>query len=1031
MMDAELTQPFRLVATCTGAKPSLGTAWFVTRSKVITAWHVIEGMPPETSYRLEIGGEPIRLAYVPGTESRTADLAVLHVRDEDRARITPSMVLPLAERRPGLDEPWSAKGFPERREGDKQSVTGDVTDPGDGHQRIQLFLKQGTEEAWDGMSGSAVIVDHRVAGILTSQSGYRDKTAYAAFAGEVESVVPELHGRVHRLAYRAWLQSEFRTPGWCRSYAVKLTMNGRELDVDQLAQMIARGGPPRVWLVIGDDAEGREAVLRSVADRFADNDAAQNEDSFDLPIWCAPSAHGDGAVAALDLARMKQRLSERDPSGNARQPDTSSPADLIVENVAAAVERGRALFVIDGAEPADIERLRTTGAGHCSILAGVHAGAATGVGDAQRCRIVALSGSDRTSLAHHWLGAAPGSEQATIGPAMPHTGSRPLDVLIWCRAEWISARLEQLKAGRSDPEAATCATQLGDLVERVLGGASVADQLHSAGMGRADEIERAREFLAELAYWTLIEGVEDITPDYVARKKKDGSVIVPARVAVQDWLAQIAEQCGLLQRTAAGTYRHAHTALHEYLASLAMRGATLRLNQMADHAAAILKDAPRVARWARALALRLDVQIDDAKQVLATLLNHGLPRGYGTLLRNRSGELRDIVCQAILHTERLSGSKLREALGWVELPSDWTGYCPDEWRTIEEILRYLDGLAQRLEDDRSLALLLSRMVQDASVINIALFRYSLAKELKRRAKAGLPSPKLAELYERERFFTIAGHPIEKCAEVKLGMRAVPHGWFLMGAPKGEERSWPNEWPRHRVLLHRYMMASTEVTNAQYEIFDPDHRSFRCSRVPREGGKDPDRRDHHPVVRVSWYEAWCFAEWMGMKLPTEAQWEKAARGFNDPSRPETVSQEPMPYWFSQHGGELSTMVCFKDNARDTREVGHSESAEFPFEIEGLSGNVWEWCMDQQGHRYSAEDEVYPPPFEVESEEDVITNRAIRGGSYDSPAWNCRHAVRHFTFPTVRADTIGFRLCADCECCDQGNALFGEPAAPAHP
>jgi len=74
------------------------------------------------------------------------------------------------------------------------------------------------------------------------------------------------------------------------------------------------------------------------------------------------------------------------------------------------------------------------------------------------------------------------------------------------------------------------------------------------------------------------------------------------------------------------------------------------------------------------------------------------------------------------------------------------------------------------------------------------------------------------------------------------------------------------------------------------------------------------------------------------------------------------------------------------------------------------------MDAAGFQYTEDDREDSDPEKGKPEKDVITNRIIRGGSYDSPAWNCRHAVRHHTFPTVRADTIGFRLCTDVRPCE---------------
>jgi hypothetical protein len=193
------------------------------------------------------------------------------------------------------------------------------------------------------------------------------------------------------------------------------------------------------------------------------------------------------------------------------------------------------------------------------------------------------------------------------------------------------------------------------------------------------------------------------------------------------YLEHVSTRSGLLQKMNSGTYRFAHPVLHEYLAASAMYSSTLDLNleTMAKHAHKIC-DQEQIIRWSRALALRLDEANDkDTSDILGTLLNHGLPQGYGTQLRNNAGPLSPCVSQAVLHTETLQGEKLRKAIGWCDLSADWTGYRPDEWRAIEELLRYLDKVASRVRDDRSLAQLLGRLLRRATVVEIALMRYSL------------------------------------------------------------------------------------------------------------------------------------------------------------------------------------------------------------------------------------------------------------------------------------------------------------------
>jgi formylglycine-generating enzyme required for sulfatase activity len=1014
-MCADLPPPFRLVVKRYGEPLGQGTAWFVTRSKVITAWHVIKEnyTLSDVSFQLEIGGEPIVLKYKPESEDREADVAVLHVGESDRPRIQASMVLSLADRKPEQDAEWRARGFPKEAKGEEQTADGHVTNPSTNKGRLELFVNQGTLQTWAGISGAALIIENRVAGIVTAERGH--STALAVPYTAVEKIVPELKGRAHRHKYREWFRDEYQPPDWCRAYTPQVAVNGSTPDsVDKLGDlMIAKPCAGQVWLIVGDEADGREGILRRVVDAFVQNDSIENEDYFDLPVWCTPPSSPKDSVDPL-------HTTEENLKKNAKG---ISPSDIeqIIADLNVAINRGRALFIMDGADVEGIEYLRQNIIKNCVLLAGVSESVAAEVHDAQPCRIAALSDTDRRNLATYWVTRDQMAKWVDTQSEFLPLALRPLDVSIWCRAQVIFERLIESKVEKLEEPSEGSVNLLKKLIDCLLSGQRVNDNPRSHGTQKIDE---TKALLSKLAYLTLIDGVEAIEPIYIEGKIGKGSLGLPVKAAVD--IDQVSKQCGLLQKVKDNTYRFTHDALQEYLAASAMNGKMFDLNlkKMAEHAHQI-QGKDQIAKWSRALALRLDKKVADAKNILGTLLNYGLSEGYGMQLRNKSGPLSKCVCQAILHTEGLIGKELRKALGWVESPDDWdwTGYRPDEWRDIEELLRYIDGVALRVSDDKALAQLIGRILQEAKIIDIALIRYSLSKELKKRRGCNEQREELEKVYERERFFEFAGHSCEGCDEVKnkIDFRLVPEGWFLMGAPESEERSWPNERPRHRVRLQEYWMTSTEVTNEQYEVFDPTHKAFRLS---EEDSKQPDedlikKWARHPVVRVSWYEAWCFAEWMGMKLPTEAQWEKAARGEYFVVRPGKISQDPMPYWFSKEEEDLISVAWFKDNSDGhtsevDRQPSNSTKLSHPFELGGLCGNVWEWCMDEQGFKYTEDDREgadAEEAFEKQSDGDVITNRIIRGGSYNSPAWNCRHAVRHFTFPTVRADTIGFRLCTD--------------------
>jgi formylglycine-generating enzyme required for sulfatase activity len=1007
-MYAGISCTFRLVVKYDDKQVSQGTGWFVTRSKVITAWHVIRDMGELSgaSFELEVNGRSICLDYVCGSENRNSDVAVLNVRETDRQYIPDSIVLSLADAKPKQNDEWYARGFPHLIGGKEQTASGNVDNPSTGEGLLQLYVKQNTKDTWEGISGAPVIIENRVAGIFTAERNFY-ASALAVPCSALEGIVPELRDRPHRLKYADWFRDAYRPPEWCRVYPQKVMINERTAhSIEQLSNLISERNDCHGWLIAGYESEGREALIRRVAESYIQNSSAVNDDCFNLPIWCITPAELDNFEALLGLTQVKLK---EDAGGL-----SSSDIDRILNQLRVARERGRALFIMDDAGIDDIERFRKGIIGNCLFLAGVSESVAAKIPDAQICRIVPLSPEDRRSLAGHWLNDEQrqkwiGTDQELLPPM-----ARPLDVSIWCRAQPIFERLKEGNPEDPNRQTERRIDSLGSLVDCLLRGHPVAGHPRSSGMLESRD---AKVLLGGLAYLTLIDGVQEIGPEYISEEADKNRLSMPDKAEVLSCLDQI-ERCGLLQKAKNDTYRFAHSVLQEYMAASAMYvpEPNFNLETMAEHAAQILNK-EQIVRWSRSLALRLDKQEsdNDAYEIIGTLLNYGLPDGYGKQLRNKSGSLSKCVCLAVLHTERLQGKELRKALGWFESPEDWTGYRPDEWRGFEELLRYLDGLALRADDDESLARLTSRILREASIIEVALIRYALAKEIEKRKLGQRPVKELERLYERKRFFDLAGHSCKDCTKVRIDFRQVPEGWFFMGAPASEERSWPNEYPRHRVRLHKYYMSRAEVTNEQYEVFDPTHKAFRLSEDHPEQNENWDR---HPVVRVSWYEAWCFGEWMGMKLPTEMKWEKAARGFNSKARPAEIPQDPSPYWFTGKEDLLMNVAWFKENSGGCTAAVDSEPSDctkikHPFDLGGCCGNVWEWCMDVQGYKYSEADRdcPYPEAFEGNPNGDIITNRVIRGGSYDSPAWNCRHAMRHFTFPTVRAKTIGFRLCAD--------------------
>ncbi|MEI6521253.1 MAG: SUMF1/EgtB/PvdO family nonheme iron enzyme [bacterium] len=159
------------------------------------------------------------------------------------------------------------------------------------------------------------------------------------------------------------------------------------------------------------------------------------------------------------------------------------------------------------------------------------------------------------------------------------------------------------------------------------------------------------------------------------------------------------------------------------------------------------------------------------------------------------------------------------------------------------------------------------------------------------------------------------------------MVLVPAGEFLMGSKDDDKEASDSEKPQHKVYLDSYYIYKTEVTVAQFRKFC--HATGRKSMPlkPKWGWID-----NHPVVNISWYSAKAYADWAGVKLPTEAQWEKAARGTNGRIYP----------W----GNDWDAAKCvnFTNSKGSTKPVGSISTGASPYGCLDMTGNVWEWCND---------------------------------------------------------------------------------------
>ncbi len=248
-------------------------------------------------------------------------------------------------------------------------------------------------------------------------------------------------------------------------------------------------------------------------------------------------------------------------------------------------------------------------------------------------------------------------------------------------------------------------------------------------------------------------------------------------------------------------------------------------------------------------------------------------------------------------------------------------------------------------------------------------------------------------------------PAQQPAQVVRGkdgkeMRLVPAGWFEMGSTDAEiedayqlakkydksaAKSWfEDEKPRHHVWVDAFYMDTYEVTMKEYQAFRQatGHRA-----LPTEVTTYAPR-DNHPVVGVSWDDAEAYCRWAEKQLPTEAQWEKAARGTDGRTYP--WGRNP-----STAAGPTIAMPGVKKIGRIQVRMmasvygtgGHFCGGKSPDGIHDLAGNVWEWVRDWYDATYYSRSPERNPENTT-----AASNRVLRGGGWNSAAADVRAAVR---------------------------------------
>ncbi len=233
--------------------------------------------------------------------------------------------------------------------------------------------------------------------------------------------------------------------------------------------------------------------------------------------------------------------------------------------------------------------------------------------------------------------------------------------------------------------------------------------------------------------------------------------------------------------------------------------------------------------------------------------------------------------------------------------------------------------------------------------------------------------------------------------IYLDLVRITAGEFLMGSVAArDEHAKEDEFPPHRVRVPEFYIGLYPVTNLQYQAFikatgSPEPSGWKFGQMPPGKG-------NHPVARITWIEAVSFCTWLSeetgqpFRLPTEAEWEKAARGTDGRIWP--WGDEPPDQSRCNFGSRL--------NVGDTTPIGrYSPQGDSPYGCADMAGNVWEWCQS-----------LYMPyPYRVvdgRENSEAAGFRIARGGSLESGQGYVRCACRIINTPNHRTYYYGFRV-----------------------
>ncbi len=494
-------------------------------------------------------------------------------------------------------------------------------------------------------------------------------------------------------------------------------------------------------------------------------------------------------------------------------------------------------------------------------------------------------------------------------------------------------------------------------------------------------------------------------------------------VSAKSLIRQIHERSGVLVEQAIGKFGFAHRALHDYLAACHIAE---------QHLDALLLHHAAEERWREVIliAIGLVTPRQRAETLLASLLRRSDESAASLALAGWS------LAEDIQVGEDLRASvkrKLLERLDMTESSSDFALLSgalldTDSIAMQDWIGNVLSGRNPDLQKR-----VLSSLIPDLGLEQAKPFLPTLTKVLADpRAEASLrtycalalaklkPSPDAdAELWNalqsarKEKDQSLKSAATWATCELghyaELGLVMVPAGEFLMGSSDEDKQARDNEKPQYALYLPTFYIGKYPVTIGEYSRFVHASEHKIADKNSLENMSD------HPICYLTWQNALAFAQWKGLTLPSEAEWEKAARGTDGRIYPwgndwqselantdeywSSLRKKPQSFWARLRRQKIKTDAT-------TTSIGFfSPKGDSPYGCVDMSGNVWEWTRSAfKKYPYDSND----------GRENLIAERNIaqvlRGGAYYVDDREARCASRGRLNPYGWNRYIGFRLCA---------------------